>query len=121
MPKPVKPTPEHRLSLDQLRKRFPRTAGRFRASRYWDPNKEQDITADLVTFLDMADFVIVNAMVFDRDGADTDGPIGYDPVVKIKGRSVDIGGHWFPDFDQARLHALDYVLDIFEEEQKILA
>ena len=41
--------------------------------------------------------------------------------MKIKGQDVDIGGRWFADFDQARLHALDYVLDIFEEEQKILA
>lgn len=121
MPRPVKHMPEHRLSLNQLRERYPRTAERFRASRYWRPFKEDDIAADLVTFLDLEDFVIINVMVFDRDGADTDGPIGYDPVVKIKGQSVDIGGRWFPDFDQARLHALDYVLDIFEEEQKILA
>jgi hypothetical protein len=114
-------TTNRALSMDQIAERFPRTAERFRASRYWNPNKAHDIAADLVTFLDMADFVIVNAMVFDRDGADTDGPIGYEPVVKIKGRSVDIGGRWFPDFDDARLHALDYVLDIFETEQKIIA
>lgn len=120
MQKPAPPT-ANTLSLDQLRERFPRTAERFRASRHWRPFKEDDIAADLVTFLDMADFVIVNVMVFDRDGADTDGPIGYDPVVKIKGQPVDIGGQWFPDFDEARLHALDYVLDIFEEEQKITA
>ena len=43
------------------------------------------------------------------------------PAVKIKGQNVDSGGRWFQDFDEARLHALDYVLDIFEEEQKILA
>ncbi len=107
--------------MDQLRERFPITAERFRDSKYWSPLKEHNIAADLVTFLDLQDFVIVNVMVFDVNGADDDGPIGYDPVIKIKGQDVDIGGRWFPDFDQARLHALDYVLDIFEEEQKIPA
>jgi hypothetical protein len=109
------------LSLDQLHERFPRSAERFRASKYWRPFQEDDIVADLVTFLDMQDFVIINAMVFDKDTPDTDGLIGYEPVVKIKGQNVDIGGQWFPGFDEARLHALDYVLDIFEEEQKITA
>lgn len=109
----------HSLSLEYLRRHFPFTANRFVSSPYWQRTNENDIAAELVTFLDMADFVIVNVMVFDREGADTDGPIGYDPVVKIKGQSVDIGGQWFPDFDEARLHALDYVLDIFEEEQKV--
>lgn len=121
MPRPVKRTPEQRLSLDQLRERFPRTAVLFRASKYWQPFKEHDIAADLVTFLDMADFVIVNAMVFEKADPGPKDPIGYEPVVKIKGQDVDIGGRWFQDFDNARLHALDYVLDIFEEEQKITA
>lgn len=107
------------LSLDFLRNRFPLTANRFEASPYWHPTSENDVTANLVTFLDLEGYEIVNVMVFDRDGADTDGPIGYDPVVKIKGQIVDIGGRWFPDFDEARLHGLDYILNIFEEEQKI--
>lgn len=50
-----------------------------------------------------------------------DEHIGFDPAVKIKGQNVDIGGRWFKDLEEARLHALDYVLDIFEEEQKITA
>lgn len=73
------------LTLGQLRQRFPRTARCFRASRYWHPGQEHDIAADLVTFLDMADFVIINAMVFDKAEPNAKDPIGYEPVVKIKG------------------------------------
>lgn len=120
MQKPEPPT-DKALSFDLLRERFPRTAERFRASRYWRSSKAHNIAADLVTFLDAENFVIVNALVFDKDDPAPKEPIGYEPVVKIKGHGVDIGGRWFKDFDHARLHALDYVLDIFEEEQKITA
>jgi len=106
------------LNLDQLRERFPRAAARFRASRSWRPNKEHDIAHELVQFLHKEEFEVVCVSIDDRD---TDERIGFEPAVKIKGQNVDSGGRWFQDFDEARLHALDYVLDIFEEEQKILA
>ena len=109
------------LSLDQLTERFPLTAERFRASSSWRPNKESDIAHELVTFLDLEDFVIINAPVYDKNDPTPKDPIGYDPVVQIKGQDVGIGGRWFTDFSKARLHALDYVLDIYEEEQKITA
>lgn len=114
-------THRYLLSIDQLTKHFPLTAGRFRASRSWRPNKEHDIAKELVTFLDLEDFVIINAPVYDKNDPAPKDPIGYEPVVKIKGQDVDIGGRWFTDFNKARLHALDYVLDIYEEEQKITA
>jgi len=106
------------LPLDQLRERFPRTAELFRSSRSWLPNKEHDIAHELVQFLDKEEFEIVRVWVFDRD---TDERIGFEPAVKIKGQNVDIDGRWFKDLEQARLHGLDHVVDIFEEEQKIIA
>ena len=61
-----------------------------------------------------------SAMIFDEDAPATDGPIGYDLVVKIKGHPVFVGERWFTDLDEARLHALDFVLEIYEEEMKAL-
>jgi hypothetical protein len=40
--------------------------------------------------------------------------------VKIKGHPVFVGERWFTDLDEARLHALDFVLEIYEEEMKAL-
>ena len=107
------------LSFDQLRERFPLSAERFRLSKYWKPDKE-DVATDLVTFLSKKDFVIRSAIIFDEDAPATDGPIGYDLVVKIKGHPVFVGERWFTDLDEARLHALDFVLEIYEEEMKAL-
>lgn len=103
------------LSFHQLRDQYPRTAELFRASRNWRPNKEHDISKELVTFLDLKGFEINIA------STEIDEPITYKPTVKSKEQKVDIGGRTFPNDEQARLHALDYVIDIFEEEQKILA
>ena len=64
------------------------------------------------------DFVIRSTMMFDEDGSAPDEPIGYDLVVKIKSHPVYVGERWFTDLDEARLHALDFVLEIFEEELK---
>ncbi|HQW41726.1 MAG TPA: hypothetical protein PK149_11195 [Flavobacteriales bacterium] len=106
------------LSLDQLLERFPLTAERFRFSKNWKPNKEEDVAVDLVAFLGKRDFVIQSTMIFEEDAPVTDDPIGYELDVKIKSHPVDVGEHWFTDLDEARLHALNFVLEIFEEEQK---
>lgn len=114
-------TRNQRLAMDQLAGRFPRSAERFRASRFWHPSKEGDIAQGLVQFLDEQGFGIICIWVFDKADPQPKDSIGFEPVVNIKGRNVDIGGRWFKDLEQARLHALDYVLDIFETEQKITA
>jgi hypothetical protein len=110
------PITNRTLTFDQLQERFPRTAELFRASPRWRPNKKLDIAHQLVQFLDSCAFEVVCVHVLDRD---TDEHIGFEPIVKIKGRNADIGGQWFPDLEHARLHALEYVLDIFEVEQQI--
>lgn len=46
----------------ELTERFPLTAACFRASRSWRSNKEHDIAKELVTFLDLEDLVIINAI-----------------------------------------------------------
>lgn len=109
------------LSLDQLRERFPLTAERFRFSKNWKPNNEEDVAVDLVAFLGKREFVIQSTMIFEEDAPPTDAPIGYDLDVKIKSHPVDVGERWFTDLDEARLHALNFVLEIFEEEQKTVA
>lgn len=106
------------LSLDQLRERFPLTAERFRFSKYWKPGKEEDVAVDLVGFLGKKGFVIQSTMIFEEDAPATAAPIGYDLDVKIKSHPVDVGERWFSDLDEARLHALNFVLETFEEEQK---
>lgn len=109
------------LPFDQLRERFPLTAERFRVSKFWKPEKEEDVATVLVAFLGKKDFVISSTMIFDEDGPAPNDPIGYDLVVKIKGHPVHVGGRWFTDLDEARLHALDFALQIFEEELKALS
>ena len=109
------------LPFDQLSERFPLTAERFRLSKYWKPGKEEDVVADLITFLGKRDFVIHSTMVFEDDASATDDPIGYDITLKIKSHPVDIGSRWYTDLAEARLHALDIVLEIFEEEMKNVA
>lgn len=110
-------TPPYTLSYEQLHARFPLTAERFRVSKYWKPEKEADVAIDLVSFLAKKDFVIRSSMMFEEEAASNE-PIGYDLVVKIKGHPVYVGERWFSDLDEARLHALDFVLEIFEEELK---
>lgn len=106
--------------MAQLRERFPLTADRFRVSKYWKPQKEEDVVADVLTFLSKKDVVIRTTMIFDEDGPTPTEPIGYDLTVKIKSHPVYVGGRWFSDLDEARLHALDFVLEIFEAELKAL-
>lgn len=77
--------------------------------------------ADVLTFLSKKDVVIRTTMIFDEDGPTPTEPIGYDLTVKIKSHPVYVGGRWFSDLDEARLHALDFVLEIFEAELKALA
>ena len=110
-------TPPFTLSYEQLYERFPLTAERFRVSKYWKPDKEADVAIDLVSFLAKKDFVIRCTMMFEEEAASNE-PIGYDLVVKIKSHPVYVGERWFTDLDEARLRALDFVLEIFEEELK---
>jgi hypothetical protein len=119
MPKPAKPTLDP-WTFDALREQAPRTAELFKASRYYSYHDSFDITKALYEYLDSRDFTIYVHSVAKSDRANA-AIAGYEATIHIKHQPVPIERRIFPHFDDARIHALGYVVDIFEEEQKITA
>jgi len=119
MPKPAKPTLDP-WTFDALREKYPRTAELFQASRYFSQHDVADITKALYYFLDSKYFTIYVHDIPKSSRANS-AVGGYEATVAIKAQPVPIKPRIFPHFDDARVYALDYVLDIFEEEQKITA
>lgn len=115
MPMPVKRTPEQRLSFDQLRERYPRTAERFRALGYWRPIKEDDIVRELEEFFDVQCNYVIHL-----EGVTEHGQvIGYWPKLSVRYKPAYFGKDWFPDKEAARLFILDLAAFILEEELRI--
>ncbi len=119
MPRRAKPTLDP-WTFDQLREQFPRTAELFKASRYYSYHDSFDITKALYEYLDSRYFTIYVDSVAKSDRANA-AIAGYEASIRIKHQDVPIQRRIFPHFDDARIHALGYVVDIFEEEQKITA
>lgn len=105
------------LSLDQLRERFPRTAERFRASRYWSPLREESISRDLEQFFD-----VECSHVIHLEGVTEHGKvIGYWPKLTVHYKPAYFGKDWFQNKEDARLFILDLAAYIFEVELRITA
>ena len=120
MPRPVKRTPEHRLSFDQLCERYPRTAERFRASRHWRPFKEDDIARQLAAFFDVdCNYLFHYDDVVELPKRPHSEAVGVYPKLTVKGRPANFGPEWFKTFEEARVHILDLAAYIFEEELRI--
>lgn len=119
MPKHAKPTLDP-WTFHALSEQHPRTAELFRASEWYSRLDENDITKALEHFLDSRFFTIyVHAIPKSSRANSAVG--GYEATVAIKAQRVPIQPRIFPHFDDARIHALGYVLDIFEEELGIAA
>jgi len=119
MPRHAKPTLDP-WTFDVLREKYPRTAELFKASRYYSYHDSFDITKALYYYLDSKYFTIYVHSVPKSTRANA-AVGGYEATIAIKAQPVPIKPRIFPHCDDARVYALDYVLDIFEEEQKITA
>lgn len=110
------------LSMDQLAERFPRTAERFRASRYYSYHDSNDIAHKLADFFDVeCNYVFHYDDVIKLPKRANSRTIGYFPKLTVKGRPANFEEHWFKTIAEARLHILDLAAYIFEEELRIEA
>jgi len=122
MPRPVKPTPEQRLTFDHLRERYPRTAERFRASRYYSYHDSNDIAHKLADFFDVeCNYIFHYDDVVKLPKRTNSKTIGYYPKLTVKGNPANFEKDWFKTIAEARLHIVDLAAYIFEEELRIAA
>lgn len=119
MPKPAKPTLDP-WTFDALSARAPRTAELFRASEWFSRHDVADITKALDHFLDSKYFTII-VHSLNKSSRANSAIGGYEATITIKAQPVKFPSRIFPHLDDARIHALGYVVDRFEEEQKITA
>lgn len=122
MPRPARRTPEQSLSFDQLRERFPRTAERFRVSRYYSYQDTNDIAHKLADFFDVeCGYIFHYDDVVKLPKRINSKTVGYYPKLTVKGHPANFEDHWFKTIAEARLHILDLAAYIFEEELRIEA
>lgn len=119
MPRHAKPTLDP-WTFDALGQQYPRTAELFQASEWFSRLDANDITKALYHFLDSKHFTII-VHSLNKSSRANSAIGGYEATITIKAQGVKFPSRIFPHFDDARIHALGYVVDIFEEELRIAA
>ena len=114
MQKRAKPTLDP-WTFDALRDQYPRTAELFQASEWYSRLDANDITKALYHFLDSKGYTII-VHSLNKSARANSAIGGYEATITIKANDVKFSSQVFPSLDDARIHALAYVVDIFEEE-----
>jgi hypothetical protein len=108
------------MTLQELHTKFPGVHALFVDSPEFTPPRPGDITGDLVHFLRARGFNVLISHT-PPPSKRSRKMVLYGVVLIIHGRTIDLEDRWFATYDEAQEHVLDYALDMFSEELKIIA